>query len=142
QMGGVALGEWEEEEQEALQINYEDFVFSDVFEDQKTNLSLPSVKGYYNIRTGSRTPATPLVTLRNGRPMMSKIAFGNGYLFLSTAPLAGQWNSLANHADIFIPMLYRMALSRSKQGQLAYFIGEDNEIMLTSEQELKTEALE
>src|SRR5699024_10326706 len=54
----------------------------------------------------------------------------------------GQWNSLANHADIFIPMLYRMALSRSKQGQLAYFIGEDNEIMLTSEQELKTEALE
>src|SRR5690625_1772973 len=39
-------------------------------------------------------------------------------------------------------MLYLMSLSRSKQGQLAYFIGEDNEIMLTSDQELKTETLE
>lgn len=142
QAGGIALGEWKEEEQEALQVNYEDFVFSDVFEDRQSNLSLPSVKGYYEVRIGSRTPVTSLISLRNGRSMMSKISLGSGYLFLSSAPLAGQWNSLANHADIFVPMLYRMALSRSRQGQLAYFIGADNEIMLTSGEELKTEVLE
>jgi len=142
QIGAVGMGEWSTEEQDALQINYEDFVFSDVFEDQKSNLSLPSVKGYYNINTGSRAAATSLINLRNGRPLISKITHENGYLFLSASPLSGQWNNLANHADIFIPMLYRMALSRSKQGQLAYFIGEDNEIMLTSDQELKTETLE
>lgn len=142
QIGAVGMGDWIEENQDALQINYEDFVFSDVFEDQRSNLSLPSVKGYYNISTSSRAAATSLIGLRNGRPLISKIAHENGYLFLSSSPLSGQWNNLANHADIFIPMLYRMALSRSKQGQLAYFIGEDNEIMLTSEQELKTEKLE
>lgn len=140
--GNVTYGEWREEDQEAMGLNYEDFVFEDVFESRRSNIALPSVQGYYEVGMGSRVPVTPLIRLRNGSSLISKVSVGNGFMYLSSAPLSSRWNNLANHADIFIPMLYRMALSRSKQGQLAYFIGQDNEITLTLDHELQAEALE
>lgn len=138
----VALGEWMQAEQEALGLNYEDFVFSDVFEEKQSQVALPTVKAYYTLTSGSRTPSTNLIRLRNGDPLIDKIFVGNGLLYLSTSPLDSKWNTLGNHADIFIPMLYRMALSRSRENQLAYFIGKDQAIEITPDQELQSETIE
>ncbi len=138
----ISLGAWMQAEQEALGLNYEDFVFSDVFEKQESQVALPSVKAYYTLNAGSRTPQTNLIRLRNGDPFISKIHAENGLMYLSTAPLDAQWNTLGNHADIFIPMLYRMALSRSQTNQLAYFIGDDQSIFINPDQELQAETIE
>src|SRR5690606_25746920 len=75
-------------------------------------------------------------------PFINKIYSGNGLLYLSTAPLDSRWNTLGNHADIFIPMLYRMALSRAQTNQLAYFIGRDQTIQIKSERELTSETIQ
>ena len=138
----VAFGEWMEVEMEGMGINYEDFVFEDVFEKNQTQVALPSVKGYYTLSAGNRTASTNLIRLRNGDPFINKIFSGNGLLYLSTAPLDSRWNTLGNHADIFIPMLYRMALSRAQKNQLAYFIGRDQNIQIKSEVELTSETIQ
>lgn len=140
--GQLSLDSWQDTDQEALGLNYEDFVFSDVFEKKQSNPSLPSVSGYYKILTGSRVPMTNLIRLRNGDPLINKVFSGNGLLYLSTAPLDAKWNSLGNHADIFIPMLYRMALSRAQKSQLAYTIGQDHEINIPVEDQLQSETIE
>ena len=140
--GHVTLGAWMQVNQEALGLNFEDFVFSDVFEKKQTGIVLPSVNGYYTLASGSQTPSTYLIRLRNGDPLINKIFTGNGLLYLSTAPLDSRWNTLGNHADIFIPMLYRMALSRSKTNQLAYFIGEDQTIQISTDRQLQAETIQ
>lgn len=137
-----ALGEWMQVDMEGMGINYEDFVFEDVFEQNQTQVALPSVKGYYTLSSGNRTATTNLIRLRNGDPFINKIYSGNGLLYLSTAPLDSRWNTLGNHADIFIPMLYRMALSRAQTNQLAYFIGRDQTIQIKSERELTSETIQ
>lgn len=139
--GQVAIGDWMEEDMEALGLNFEDFVFSDVFEKQQSQLALPSVRGYYALTSGNRAASTHLMRLRNGNPLISKIFAGNGLLYLSLSPLDSRWNTLGNHADIFIPMLYRMALSRAKTNQLAYFIGKDQDIQIKTDEELQSEAI-
>lgn len=138
----VSLGEWMQVDMEAMGINYEDFVFEDVFEHRQTQITLPSVKGYYTLASGNRSASTNLIRLRNGDPFIDKIFAGNGLLYLSTAPLDSRWNTLGNHADIFIPMLYRMALSRAQTNQLAYFIGRDQTIQIKSEEELTSETIQ
>src|SRR5690606_33066791 len=76
--GQVAIGDWMEEDMEALGLNFEDFVFSDVFEKQQSQLALPSVRGYYALTSGNRAASTHLMRLRNGNPLISKIFAGNG----------------------------------------------------------------
>lgn len=137
----ISLGAWMQVEMEAMGINYEDFVFDDVFERHQTQITLPTVQGYYTLSSGSRSASANLINLRNGDPLINKIFAGNGLLYLSTAPLDGRWNTLANHADIFIPMLYRMALSRAQANELAYFIGRDQSIQIKSEEELTSESI-
>src|SRR5690606_1099215 len=137
----ISLGAWMQVEMEAMGINYEDFVFDDVFERHQTQITLPTVQGYYTLSSGSRSASANLINLRNGDPLINKIFAGNGLLYLSTAPLDGRWNTLANHADIFIPMLYRMALSRAQANELAYFIGRDQSIQIKSDEELTSESI-
>src|SRR5690606_38135968 len=98
-------------------------------------------RGYYALISGNRAASTHLMRLRNGNPLISKIFAGNGLLYLSLSPLDSRWNTLGNHADIFIPMLYRMALSRAKTNQLAYFIGKDQDIQIKTDEELQSEAI-
>lgn len=140
--GQVALGEWMQVEMEAMGLNFEDFVFSDVFERRQTRIALPSVNGYYTLSSGNRTTSTNLIRLRNGDPLVQKIFSGNGLLYLSMTPLDSRWNTLGNHADIFIPMLYRMALSRAQTNKLAYFIGRDQTIQIKTDEELQAETIE
>src|SRR5690606_41304793 len=51
--GQVAIGDWMEEDMEALGLNFEDFVFSDVFEKQQSQLALPSVRDRKSTRLNS-----------------------------------------------------------------------------------------
>ena len=138
----LALGEWMQAEMEALTLNYEDFVFSDVFERQQTQIALPQVRAYYNLTGTGQSASTDLIRLRNGDPLITRILSGHGLLYLSTSPLDARWNSLGNHADIFIPMLYRMALSRATTNQLAHFIGQDQPVQINSDTELRSETIE
>jgi hypothetical protein len=109
-------------------INFQDFIFSDVFQDKRDNLKLPSTKANYKITQKASAAEEVLLRYRDGATFMGKYNIGKGHLFLCAAPLDTDFSDLVQNGEIFIPMLYRMALSSGNTRSLAYFIGKDNQL--------------
>ena len=125
QLRANEFGAYTTEERRVGRINTEAFVFQEVFENRSANLKLPVTKGNYALtRYGSR-PEERLLTYRDGSTYLGKYRRGDGHLYLSSAPLDEATNDLVRSGEIFVPMLYRMALSTAKAQKIAYTIGDD-----------------
>ena len=111
---------------EVATINYDDFIFNDVFESRKDNLKLPSSS--QNYKMNRRASEETILRYRDGSPFLTKHIQGKGHLYICTAPLDISMSSLVQNGEIFVPMLYRMALSTAQTQQIAYTIGVDNTI--------------
>jgi hypothetical protein len=103
------------------QINTADFIFSDVYEKVGPNLRLPETKANYNISGGGLA----LLTYRDGGPFLSKYVKGDGQLYLCASSLNLEYNNLVANAEVFVPMVYKMASSKNKGNRLSYFMGSD-----------------
>ena len=127
-IGANELQAFEEEERQVGQINTEEFIFNDVFENRSANLKLPVSQGNFRLtRLGSRAEE-PLLTYRDGTSYLGKYRLGQGHAYLCAAPLAAAYNNLVNSAEVFIPMLYKMALSSGRERRISYTIGVDEVI--------------
>jgi hypothetical protein len=108
-------------------FNADEFVFNDVFERARGNIRLPTTKGNFNM-TSSLGSAEKLLGYRDGKSYLSKYLVGKGNFYQCSAPLTLAYNNLVTQAEVFIPMLYKMALSASKKTKIAYAIGSDQYI--------------
>lgn len=125
------LTAYAETERQVGNINTQEFVFRDVFENRSANLRLPVTQANYGLtRYGGRSEET-LLTYRDGSTALAKYNIGQGNLYLSAAPLDAEVNNLSQNAEIFIPMLYKMAISAGASRPVAYTIGQD--AVLTTE---------
>ncbi|MEM9824105.1 MAG: BatA domain-containing protein [Bacteroidota bacterium] len=116
---------FEAEERKVSNINTDEFVFKDVFENQSRNLKLPVTQGNYKLSNfGSRKEET-LLAYRDGSTYLGKYTSGQGHFYLCAAPLDEKFNNLVRSGEIFIPMLYKMAISSAKDRQIAYTISKD-----------------
>lgn len=119
------LTTWQEQVREVGNLNTEEFIFRDVFENRNANLILPSSQGNFGLTNYSDRKEEPLMQYRDGNRYLSKYQIGKGHLYLSTVPLDEEVNSLVRNGEIFIPMLYKMAVSSGYQKPIAYTIGKD-----------------
>ncbi len=127
-LGSVQAGRlenWDTTERTVNYFNANEFVFKDVFESARSNIRLPSTQGNFLINSTGR-PLEKLLGYRDGRSYLVKYRVGRGHLYLCAAPLDDQINDLVKQAEIFLPMLYKMALSTSTNRRIAYTIGSDN----------------
>lgn len=69
-----------------------------------------------------------LLTYRDGSAFLAKYQIGQGNLYVAAAPLDEEVSNLAQSGEIFIPMLYKMALSSARVKKIAYTIGKDEVI--------------
>lgn len=117
-----ALGGFEPTARQTSQINTEEFVFRDVFLNKSANLRLPVTQGNFRL-----TPARgeQILTYRDGSAMLAKYPQGEGALYVCAAPLQEQTNDLVRNGEIFVPMLFKMAIAGTKGRQVAYTIGKD-----------------
>jgi Aerotolerance regulator N-terminal len=120
--GAGDLGSYEPTPRQASQVNTEEFVFRDVFLNKSANLRLPSTQGNYKIAPAR---GEQILTYRDGSALMSKYTVGEGALYFSAAPLNEQANDLVRNGEIFVPMLFKMAIAGTKVRQAAYTIGKD-----------------
>ena len=119
------LQAYEEKAREVGRINTDEFVFNDVFENRSANLKLPTTQGNFRLSSFSTRGEEPLLTYRDGTTMLAKYQAGEGHLYLCAAPLSEDYNQLVRNGEIFVPMIFKMAIS-SRQGQrIAYTIGQD-----------------
>ncbi len=106
-------------------MNTEEFVFNDVFENQSANLKLPVSQANYTLSKFASRAEEPLLTYRDGSTFLAKYQNDQGHLYVCTAPLDEEFNNLVRSGEIFIPMLYKMAISTARAKQIAYTIGRD-----------------
>ena len=112
-------------QRQVTDINTEEFVFRDVFENRRAHLRLPSTQGNFKIGTSVRIAGERLLTYRDGSTFLSKYRSGNGIFYLCAAPLSDEYSNLATSGEIFVPMLYKMAISSARSRPIAYTIGAD-----------------
>lgn len=120
--GVGSLGAFEPAPRQASQINTEEFVFKDVFLNKSANLRLPTTTGNFKLAPGS---GEHILTYRDGSALMAKYPQGEGALYFSAAPLQEQVNDLVRNGEVFVPMLFKMAIAGTKGRQIAYTIGRD-----------------
>ena len=122
------LQAYEQQERSVADVNTQEFVFQDVFENKSANLKLPTSKGNYKLSTTASRGEEKLLTYRDGSTFLGKYKSGQGILYLCAAPLNTDVNNLANSGEIFIPMLYKMAISSARKRPISYTIGRDETI--------------
>jgi hypothetical protein len=120
---------FEEQTRQVGSVNTDEFVFNDVFENKSANLKLPTTQGNFALTNYANRGEERLLVYRDGSTFISKYQAGQGHLYLCAAPLEEDYNDLVRNGEIFIPMLYKMALSSSKGQQIAYTIGRDETIV-------------
>ena len=109
-------------------VNYQDFIFNDVFDEKKDNLKLPSTKSNFKFIQKASNNEEVLLKYRDGQSFLSKYLIGLGNLFVCAAPIDTDISDLVKNAEIFVPMLYRMALATGKDRKVAYIIGVENSL--------------
>jgi hypothetical protein len=125
--GGGNLQSFSTAKRSVADINTNEFVFKDVYlNTNANNLKLPETVGSFALGHGSREEV--LLRYRDGGIFVAKYKSDNGNLYLCAAPLDAQYNSLVKSAEVFVPMVYKMGLSRGSSGRIAYTIGKDNTI--------------
>ncbi|MCP4440960.1 MAG: hypothetical protein GY810_18720 [Aureispira sp.] len=113
-------------EQKVSYINMNEFVFNDVFMERRDNIKLPITTSNFKIARRASSSEEVILRYRNGGTFMGKNAVGKGNFYLCAAPLDIDHSNLVQNGEIFVPMLYRMALSQGFQQKIAYTIGKDN----------------
>lgn len=116
------LGAYEPTPRQASEINTDEYVFKDVFLNKSANLRLPATQGNFKI---APSRGEYILTYRDGTALLAKYPQGEGALYLFAAPLNEQVNDLVRNGEIFVPMLFKMAIAGTKGRQVAYTIGKD-----------------
>jgi hypothetical protein len=122
QFGGGNLSAYDPTPRQASQINTEEFVFKDVFLNKSANLRLPATQGNYRFAQGR---GEQILTYRDGSAFLIKFPQGEGALYACAAPLQEQVSDLVRNGEIFVPMLFKIAIAGTKGRQIAYTIGKD-----------------
>lgn len=115
----------ETKERKVSYINFQEFIFKDVFEDRRSNLKLPISTANFRLSKKASTKEEVILRYRDGGTFMGKYRMDKGYLFLCAAPLRQEYSDLVKNGEIFVPMLYKMALSATSENKIAYIIGQD-----------------
>ncbi len=128
--GGNALGSFSPGNFSIADINKEAFVFREVFDDSRQALQLPSATGKWDIRRTQTAATEALLRFRDGSTALEQFEYERGYVFLSALPPDPEVSEWKRQGDIFIPMIYRMALLSRGVQKPAYTLGEDRVIEL------------
>ncbi|MDQ0640558.1 hypothetical protein QF042_004123 [Pedobacter sp. W3I1] len=126
------------------QIDLQNPIFKTVFEEIPKNLDLPAVSRYYSFVEKNTANKEDIMLLPGRKPFFSKYGVGNGQVYLSASGLNTSDGNLARH-PVFVPLIYRLALSGGNETPLYYNIGNDNalagkKITLGKNQSLKITA--
>ncbi|WP_443943789.1 BatA domain-containing protein [Pedobacter sp. AW1-32] len=100
-------------------------IFNAVFEEIPKNLDLPEVTRYFSFIERNTSTQENLLTLPTKKLFFAKYAFGNGAAYLSASGLNSADGNLARHS-VFVPLMYKIALSTGSDGALYYTLGKAN----------------
>ncbi|MFD2286595.1 hypothetical protein GJU39_16850 [Pedobacter petrophilus] len=113
------------EETKVDQIDFQNPIFKTVFEEIPKNLDLPAVSRYFSFTESNAASKENILSLPGRKLFFAKYGVGNGSVFLSAAGLNATDGNFARH-PVFVPLMYRMALSGGTESSLYYYLGSEN----------------
>jgi len=131
-LGVDRLNQLVAEKKEVARINTDEFVFSNVYESARRNIRLPATNFNYTLFSSQSAGKEVILTYRDGTPYLQKFTTEKGNVYLCSAAMNEEVNDLVRNAEVFVPMLYKMALSSGARASLSYTIGEDDVVALSS----------
>jgi len=118
-------------------INLEHPLYSNVFDEIPENLDLPVVFQHFPIQLESRTKQETLLELQSRGPFLNVFQVEKGKVYLFAVPFNTDFSNFTRHA-IFVPTLFKIAISSVIEEILYYSIGE-NEVINIGNIELGNE---
>ena len=109
-------------------VNTEEFVFNQVFTNRSENLKLPISKGNFKMSNLAARSEERLLTYRDGTTFLAKYPAEKGNFYVCAAPIDERYSNLSKSGEVFVPMLYKMAISTAKSPTVFYTIGKDEYI--------------
>ena len=101
--------------------------FGDMILEMPQHPDLPKVKQHIRLR--SNGIPTPLLTLKNGDPLLLSETVGKGQTFVMATALSPKWSDFADNA-LFVPTMVKATFLGGKMGRLSYNIGTDKILVL------------
>lgn len=130
-IGARKLQAWQPAVREIGTINTASVIFNDVYLNANAHLALPQTIGNYTTSIGSKAEE-PLLTYRDGQICLSAYRYNKGRFFFCSSPLDDTPGTLARSGEVFVPMVYKMAVIANSTGRAAYTIGHDREVLVKS----------
>lgn len=122
----------ETKDRDVFRINTEEFIFNNVYEERRRNVRLPKTTSNYTFTTQQSAGKEVLLSYRDGSPYLQKYNVEKGNVYLCSSPLDVNVNDLVRNAEVFVPMLYKMALSAGSRPPLYNVIGQEDVISISS----------
>jgi hypothetical protein len=126
--GANEIRNYLERERKVSNINTEEFIFNDVFLDNRGNLTLPTVSGSYETTSFQSRAEEKLMNYRDGGSFLGKYIKENGILYLCSSTLDPDINNLVVNAEVFVPMIFKMAIAQPIASPISYTIGANDPI--------------
>jgi hypothetical protein len=114
------------------QLNFKHPIYAGVFEEakmKKENVNFPLVIKHFPVKTSNKGNQEALINLVNGDPFLLQYANKLGKIYFCASPLDEAYSSFPRHA-IFVPTLYKIAITSSFAEPLFYTIGNIQNIEL------------
>ncbi len=98
--------------------NLESDVLKDVFNPIREAMKLPISFGQYTLNGGAAHEN--IISYRDGTAMISKIKVKPAYIFISATPLDPKYSDLTKNAELFLPLLFKAALTSDQNPFYAF----------------------
>lgn len=120
------INKWTKTKINVFRINTSEFVFDNVYSTIGNNLKLPTTEGHFEFNKQNARGGEYLLRYRDGQNYITKYKRGKGNLFVCASPIDKKYNDLVVNAEVFVPLVYKVAFAANQNDQLAYSIGKDN----------------
>ncbi|MCC6722407.1 MAG: BatA and WFA domain-containing protein [Bacteroidia bacterium] len=130
----IGIGKYNElitENTEVTELDYTNELLKNIVQNRNQNLDLPKVKKYYKISQGI-IPAIQLIKLRNGNIFLNSYKNGKGQIYQFAVNIDDEWSNFQTN-QIFLPVIFRIALYKKSLLPLFYTIRNNNLIIPVSD---------
>lgn len=108
-------------------IELKDPLFKDVFETIPQKIDLPKVNSYFSYTEHNNFKKENLLELPANKLFFARYTIGNGSFYLSATALNKESSDFSTH-PIFVPLMYKIAFTSTKEQMLYYTLMKDNVI--------------
>lgn len=108
-------------------IDLKNPLFKDVFETLPQKLDLPQVTKYFSFIANNTSNQESILELPANKLFFARYTNGNGQIYLSATGLSKEVSDFSTH-PVFVPLMYKVAFTSTKEQSLYYTVLKDNVI--------------